>query len=51
LAEATANPLMNLLNFFESVITRTSQFTIRVWLLTFACVVLAIYAVGLSRRQ
>jgi hypothetical protein len=42
---------MKLLNFFESLIHRTSQFSISEWLLTFACAVLAIYAIGLSRRH
>ena len=41
---------MNLLDFIENFMRRTSQFTFNDWLLVFACFVLASYTLLLARR-
>jgi hypothetical protein len=41
---------MEPLDFFQSLMHRTSQFTIQDWLLTFACAVVAWYALQIAKR-
>ncbi len=41
---------MNVFDFFQSLIERTSQMTAHQWLLTSACVILGCYAILISRR-
>jgi hypothetical protein len=41
---------MNLLNFTEALIRRSSQFSISDWMLVFSCVILGTYALLLARR-
>ncbi len=41
---------MNPFDLVQEVIRRTSQFNFHDWLLTFACIILASYALLISRR-
>lgn len=41
---------MGPIEFFESLMRRTSQFSIQDWLLTFACAIIAYYALQIARR-
>jgi hypothetical protein len=42
--------VMKLFELFPALIERTSQFSLNQWLLTFACITLACYALLISRR-
>jgi hypothetical protein len=41
---------MGPLDFFQSLMHRTSQFTVQDWLLTFACAIVGYYALQIARR-